>query len=167
MNNTKILLIVLASIGIALMFIKKLTQLPTPPAENQPLILMDQSSSQSTNSQPTAPQPLAAPDPKQFTKPEAVIDQTKTYLVTLKTDQGDITIQLDTQQTPITANNFVFLAQQGFYNQTIFHRVINGFMVQGGDPQGTGSGGPGYKFNDEPITGEYTRGTVAMANAGP
>ncbi|MCG2692302.1 peptidylprolyl isomerase, partial [Microgenomates group bacterium] len=91
----------------------------------------------------------------------------KTYTAALHTSAGDIIIQLDTQATPITANNFVFLAQQGFYDQTIFHRVINGFMIQGGDPQGDGTGGPGYKFPDEPITNEYDRGTVAMANSGP
>lgn len=87
--------------------------------------------------------------------------------VTLKTTVGDITIELDTKNTPITANNFITLAKKGFYDNTIFHRVIKGFMIQGGDPKGDGTGGPGYKFNDEPFTGEYTRGTVAMANSGP
>jgi peptidylprolyl isomerase len=85
----------------------------------------------------------------------------------LHTTEGDITIQLNTQSTPMTANNFILLSQRKFYNNTIFHRVINGFMIQGGDPTGTGSGGPGYTFEDEPFEGEYTRGTVAMANAGP
>lgn len=76
-------------------------------------------------------------------------------------------IALNAKQTPITVNNFVTLARGNFYDNTIFHRVIKGFMIQGGDPKGDGTGGPGYKFNDEPFTGDYTRGTVAMANAGP
>ena len=87
--------------------------------------------------------------------------------VILHTGAGDITIELDSKNTPITANNFITLAQKGFYDNTIFHRVISGFMIQGGDPKGDGTGGPGYQFNDEPITGSYTRGTLAMANAGP
>lgn len=95
------------------------------------------------------------------------IDQAKTYRVTLKTDKGDIVIELTADKTPVTVNNFVYLARQGFYDDTIFHRVIKGFMIQGGDPQGNGSGGPGYQFDDEPFAGEYTRGAVAMANAGP
>ena len=68
---------------------------------------------------------------------------------------------------PNTVNNFVFLANDGFYDDVIFHRVISGFMIQGGDPTGTGRGGPGYRFNDEPVTRPYDRGTLAMANAGP
>ena len=92
---------------------------------------------------------------------------TKSYEATLKTRKGDITIALQADNTPITVNNFVFLSRKNFYNNTPFHRTIEGFMIQGGDPTGTGSGGPGYKFNDEPFTGEYSRGTVAMANSGP
>ncbi|MCW1887938.1 MAG: peptidylprolyl isomerase [Candidatus Moranbacteria bacterium] len=92
---------------------------------------------------------------------------TKSYEATLKTSKGDITIALQADKTPITVNNFVFLSRKNFYNNTPFHRTINGFMIQGGDPTGTGTGGPGYKFNDESFTGEYTRGTVAMANSGP
>ena len=85
----------------------------------------------------------------------------------LHTTEGDITIKFNTGATPNTIANFLKLAQNNFYNGTIFHRVIKGFMIQGGDPQGNGSGGPGYSFADEPFEGEYTRGTVAMANAGP
>ncbi|MBD3279661.1 MAG: peptidylprolyl isomerase [Candidatus Pacebacteria bacterium] len=96
-----------------------------------------------------------------------MIDQNKTYTAVLHTSAGKITISLQAKQTPITVNNFVYLAKNNFYDQTIFHRVIKGFMIQGGDPEGTGRGGPGYRFADEPFTGEYTRGTVAMANAGP
>lgn len=93
--------------------------------------------------------------------------ETKMYQAILATGKGEITIELNAKETPITVNNFVFLARKNFYNNTPFHRTIQGFMIQGGDPTGTGTGGPGYKFNDEPFNGEYTRGTVAMANSGP
>lgn len=99
--------------------------------------------------------------------PAMQIDQNKTYAATLKTSAGDITIDLDAKKTPITVNNFVALAKEKFYDGTIFHRVIKDFMIQGGDPNGDGSGGPGYKFADENLEGKYTRGTVAMANSGP
>lgn len=100
-------------------------------------------------------------------KPSMQIDQSKTYRAILKTSNGEIVIALTVKETPITANNFVSLARAGFYDGTVFHRTIKGFMIQGGDPAGNGSGGPGYQFDDEPFEGEYTRGTVAMANAGP
>lgn len=100
-------------------------------------------------------------------QPTMEIDQTKQYSAVLHTSAGDITIEFNKGSTPVTVNNFVTLARQGFYNGTIFHRVINGFMIQGGDPIGDGTGGPGYRFADEPFQGDYTRGTVAMANAGP
>jgi len=91
----------------------------------------------------------------------------KNYMVTLKTSEGNIVIELNKDSTPKTVSNFVELSKKGFYDNTIFHRVIDGFMIQGGDPTGTGAGDPGYKFDDEPFDGEYTRGTVAMANSGP
>lgn len=93
-------------------------------------------------------------------------DAQKQYLATLHTTKGDIEITLHKGQTPKTVKNFVDLAEKHFYDKTIFHRVIKDFMIQGGDPRGDGTGGPGYQFADEPFTGEYTRGTVAMANAG-
>ncbi len=99
--------------------------------------------------------------------PKMEIDKNKTYTAVLTTSQGVIKISLNVKQTPITVNNFVYLARKDFYNNTIFHRVIKGFMIQGGDPNGDGTGGPGYKFNDEKFQGEYTRGTIAMANVGP
>lgn len=95
------------------------------------------------------------------------IDPNKAYEAILKTSAGNITIKLNAKETPIAVNNFVYLARKQFYDKTIFHRVIKGFMIQGGDPKGNGTGGPGYKFDDEPFQGEYVRGTVAMANAGP
>lgn len=99
--------------------------------------------------------------------PAMQIDNSKQYGATLKTALGDIDIKLSAKETPVTVNNFVFLAKEKFYDNVVFHRTIPGFMIQGGDPTGTGMGGPGYRFDDEPFTGEYTRGIVAMANAGP
>lgn len=98
---------------------------------------------------------------------DTIIDTKAKYQAVLKTEKGDITIDLYADKTPITVNNFVSLAKKNFYNNTIFHRVIDGFMIQGGDPKGDGTGGPGYTFDDEKFDGEYTRGTIAMANAGP
>lgn len=103
----------------------------------------------------------------QLPTPDMKIKKNKTYTATFTTTEGNITIELNAKETPITVNNFVELAKKKFYNNTIFHRTIKGFMIQGGDPEGTGRGGPGYKFDDEKFEGEYTRGTVAMANAGP
>jgi cyclophilin family peptidyl-prolyl cis-trans isomerase len=105
---------------------------------------------------------------KQYPKPPAqTVDASKTYTATIVTTAGTMTAQLFPGDAPRTVNNFVFLAQDGFYDGVIFHRVIPGFMIQGGDPTGTGRGGPGYKFDDEPVKRTYTRGTLAMANAGP
>lgn len=104
-----------------------------------------------------------------LTKPDMEIDTKKTYTAKLTTNQGEIEIEFDTKQAPKTVNNFVSLAKKGFYDGLIFHRVIKGFMIQGGDPTGTGSGGPGYKFEDENLETipNYNRGVVAMANSGP
>ena len=100
--------------------------------------------------------------------PELTIDLNKSYQATLKTNHGEIVIDFDAAGSPLAVNNFVFLANEGFYDGVIFHRVIPGFVAQGGDPTGTGRGGPGYKFRDElEGSGSYGRGTVAMANAGP
>ncbi len=108
-----------------------------------------------------APQQWNAP-------PEMGIDPTKQYTAKMETSLGPITIDLDAAAAPTTVNNFVFLAREGFYNGVVFHRIIQGFMCQGGDPTGTGRGGPGYKFADElPSPGAYEIGSVAMANAGP
>lgn len=103
---------------------------------------------------------------KKFEKAEQVLEKGKEYSAILHTTEGDIELSLNANETPITVNNFVFLSKEGFYDNTIFHRVIDGFMIQGGDPDGNGTGGPGYRFDDENFSGEYTRGTIAMANAG-
>ena len=101
-------------------------------------------------------------------KPPAMeIDTDKLYDVAITTDRGTIAMTLDPQLAPNTVNNFVAQARKGFYDGLTFHRVVPEFVIQGGDPDGTGRGGPGYKFADEPVKGEYTLGAVAMANAGP
>jgi len=102
------------------------------------------------------------------TSPDMKIDSKKQYKATFKTDVGDIHVKLFADKTPKTVNNFVFLAKEGFYDDTIFHRVINDFMAQGGDPTGTGMGGPGYKFADEfhPSLKHDKPGILSMANAG-
>jgi cyclophilin family peptidyl-prolyl cis-trans isomerase len=106
---------------------------------------------------------------KQYKKPpELTIDLGAAYTATLHTTLGDVTIDFLPAEAPQAVNNFLFLAGEGFYDGVIFHRVIEGFMIQGGDPTGTGRGGPGYAFRDElEGKGKYSRGTVAMANAGP
>ena len=101
------------------------------------------------------------------TEPEMQIDQNKTYTAAITTSKGVINVEFFTKETPKTVNNFIFLSREKFYDGVVFHRIIKSFMVQTGDPQGNGTGGPGYKFADEAVTREYTRGTLAMANAGP
>lgn len=103
------------------------------------------------------------------TQPDLIIDVKKTYHAVMKTDVGDMKIKLFADKTPVTVNNFVFLSREGYYNGTIFHRVIDNFMVQGGDPTGTGRGGPGYNFRDEfdESLKHDKRGILSMANAGP
>jgi peptidylprolyl isomerase len=99
--------------------------------------------------------------------PKMNLNLSKKYSAVMTTTEGVIKIDLYADKTPITVNNFVTLSRENFYNNVIFHRVMKDFMIQGGDPEGTGAGGPGYSFADEPFDGEYTRGTIAMANAGP
>ncbi|NLA35332.1 MAG: peptidylprolyl isomerase [Actinobacteria bacterium] len=100
--------------------------------------------------------------------PQMCIDPAKTYTADVETTMGDFTITFDAQKAPNTVNNFVFLARYHYFDGIIFHRIIDGFVIQGGDPQGTGMGGPGYEFNDElPEAGEYEKYSLAMANSGP
>jgi cyclophilin family peptidyl-prolyl cis-trans isomerase len=108
--------------------------------------------------------------PKQWNKPpEMQIDPKKKYRAHMETDKGTMVIELFADKVPVTVNNFVFLSREGFYDGVIFHRVISNFMAQGGDPTGTGRGGPGYKFQDEfdPSLKHDKRGILSMANAGP
>ena len=108
---------------------------------------------------------------KQYSSPPAMaIDPNKTFTATFETSKGTVVCELYPKEAPNTVNNFVFLAREGFYDGTKFHRVIENFMVQGGDPTGTGRGGPGYRFNDELQPGKYRKhqvGSLSMANAGP
>lgn len=104
----------------------------------------------------------------QWEQPPAMqLEDGKDYWARITTNKGEIVIDLLEDEAPVTVNNFVFLSQQGFYDDVVFHRIMKGFMIQSGDPTGTGAGGPGYRFNDEPVTRDYTQGTLAMANAGP
>jgi len=111
----------------------------------------------------------SSPTTKQFNDvPEMGIDPSKRYTATMETSMGTIVIALDPVRAPKTVNNFVFLALYHYFDGIIFHRIIDGFVCQGGDPTGTGRGGPGYQFEDElPKRGQYQIGSVAMANAGP
>ena len=111
----------------------------------------------------------SAPKTQKFSDtPEMGIDPAKRYTATMDTSLGTIVIALDAVKAPKTVNNFVFLALHHYYDGVIFHRIIGGFMCQGGDPTGTGRGGPGYQFEDElPKAGQYELGSIAMANAGP
>src|SRR5256886_3367016 len=108
---------------------------------------------------------------KEYSAPPAMqIDADKKYSATFETSRGNISVDLFPKDAPNTVNNFVFLAKEGFYDGTKFHRVIPDFMIQGGDPTGTGRGGPGYRFNDELTPGKFRkhqRGSLSMANAGP
>jgi len=101
-------------------------------------------------------------------EPAMAIDPQKRYTATMVTSKGTLVIELDALGAPRTVNSFVFLSRQGYYDGVAFHRIIPGFVVQGGDPDGTGRGGPGYRFPDElPKPGRYQIGSLAMANAGP
>ncbi len=111
----------------------------------------------------------SSPKTQQFNDvPEMGIDPSKRYTATMETSMGTLVIALDPIKAPVTVNNFVFLSLYHYYEGVIFHRIINGFVCQGGDPTGTGRGGPGYRFKDElPKPGQYQIGSLAMANAGP
>jgi len=107
---------------------------------------------------------------KQWSNPPALqIDVAKTYLITMETSKGTIELELYPEHAPITVNNFVFLTNEGYYDGVTFHRVIDNFVIQGGDPAGTGRGGPGYKFADETFGNplKHKTGIISMANAGP
>ena len=154
-TNTILVVIVLTLVGWII--IKPQTKIE-PPKEETKL----------TNIQEPSPMPSATTSSKakQYKEAAQVIKAGKSYTATIKTSAGDILVELS-KDTPVTTNNFVFLAKEKFYDGVIFHRVIPQFMIQGGDPTGTGMGGPGYKFADEKFSGEYKRGTIAMANSGP
>ena len=110
----------------------------------------------------------AAPEHRTYSAPPPmIIDASKQYTATIETEKGNLVLELFASDVPITVNNFVFLAGEGFYNDTTFHRVIPGFMAQGGDPTGTGTGTPGYSFADEFTKHTHVAGALSMANSGP
>jgi len=109
-----------------------------------------------------------APKPKTYSAPPPMkIDTSKQYTATIETEKGDLVLELFASDVPLTVNNFVFLAREGFYDGSTFYRVIPGFMVQGGDPTGTGTGSPGYTFADEFTEHTHVAGALSMANTGP
>jgi peptidylprolyl isomerase len=137
---------------------------------DEPVVVFTPSdqSSPSADKQSLPPEAAPSSQKEQYSaSPAMQINVNKKYTAIFDTSEGTISVQLNPKTTPTTVNNFVFLATKHFYDNTIFHRVLEGFMIQGGDPKGDGTGGPGYRFNDEKFSGEYSRGTLAMANAGP
>lgn len=136
-----------------------------PPAENaaeQATPPTEQEQGQQQTQEPETKNTMSWDNP-----PAMQIDTNKSYEAEITTTKGTIKLELFAKDAPITVNNFVFLAEQGFYNDVIFHRVLETFVIQTGDPEGTGQGGPGYRFEDESTDYEYEPGIVAMANAGP
>ena len=122
----------------------------------------------SCGGQASEPEPAPAPKPRTYSVPPPMkIDTSKQYTATIETEEGKLVLELFASDVPITVNNFVFLAREGFYDDTTFHRVITGFMAQGGDPTGTGTGNPGYSFADEFTQHTHVTGALSMANAGP
>jgi len=114
-----------------------------------------------------ASEPTPTTKPKTYSSPPPMlIDANKQYIATIETEKGNLVLELFVNDAPVTVNNFVFLARDGFYDNTTFHRVIPGFMVQGGDPTGTGTGNPGYFFDDEFSERTHVTGTLSMANSG-
>jgi cyclophilin family peptidyl-prolyl cis-trans isomerase len=135
---------------------------PTPTIQN---VLSAEDTTTMTSQAPSATP--AVKSKTYATAPAMVVDSNKSYEATMVTSKGTMVLKLFVKDAPKTVNNFVFLSREGFYADTVFHRIIKGFMIQGGDPSGNGTGGPGYRFEDEPVTREYVKGTIAMANAGP
>lgn len=114
------------------------------------------------------PEPAPKPKPRTYSSPPPmVIDTGKQYIATIETEKGNLVLELFAKDVPVTVNNFVFLAREGFYDGSTFHRVIPDFMAQGGDPTGTGRGSPGYTFQDEFSQHTHVAGALSMANAGP
>ena len=148
------------------------TAAPAAATEIPPATPVQATDGGASSAQPAAASPTVVVNQghsvKQWSAPPPLtIDPASPYTAVLNTSAGSITVELLAGEAPNTVNNFVFLARQSFYDNVIFHRTIEGFMIQGGDPTGTGGGGPGYRFADEPVQRPYARGVLAMANAGP
>lgn len=150
---------------------KTLEEIQTPVEEPKPdEVSLDKTFNQqnSESEEVQAMEKLTVDQKIKVPAPEQSLDLEKNYTATLKTSMGDIVIELDAKNRPKTVNSFVYLAKMGFYDDVIFHRVIADFMIQGGDPLGTGTGGPAYKFEDElSAPNANVKGTIAMANSGP
>ncbi len=133
-----------------------------------PLILVIGGCSKQSPAPPPDATPATTSTPKSYAAPPPMtIDVDKEYTATIETKKGDLVLELFARDVPLTVNNFVFLARDGFYNNSSFHRVIPGFMAQGGDPTGTGTGSAGYRFADEFTKHTHGTGTLSMANGGP
>ena len=154
--------------------------LQTPEPESTAPAATEAATAPAATNTPSAPAATAAPTAtlastsrgitREYSSPPAMaLDPESDYVADFRTNQGNFRVRLFSGQTPITVNNFIFLAQNNFYDGLVFHRVIDGFMIQGGDPTGTGAGGPGYEFQDEIVPGLVfdAPGKLAMANAGP
>lgn len=154
-----------AALATALLLATACAERPAEPAKNA-----GQTPSGGTGAgQTAAVNPAATDKPKQWSSPPAMsIDPAKSYSAVIETTEGPVTVSLFAKDAPKTVNNFVFLSKEGFYDNVVFHRIIPSFMIQTGDPTGTGRGGPGYKFEDElGVPRDYDPGIVAMANSGP
>lgn len=127
----------------------------------------EQNTAKDAQNATTQDQPSTTINKTRMPQPPMTIDSSKTYFASLNTNLGLIKLELFASQTPVTVNNFVYLANEGFFNNLIFHRVIKDFMIQGGCPLGTGTGNPGYQFQDEPNSAPLVKGSLAMANSGP
>ena len=165
-NENMITITVVTVLGIllAVFFLKRNNS--SDNTLSAPVVEQNQNETSSSTQAPVR-QELIEPH-KTYSQPPKIILKEKTdYKAVIRTSLGDINVDLLEDKVPVTVNNFVFLATERFYDNIVFHRVVKDFMIQTGDPLGNGTGGPGYTFNDEPFTGEYEAGTLAMANAGP
>lgn len=140
-----------------------------PQIDNVPTVIVDEPATEQPVTEVTDDSMILTMDQKtRLQKPQMILEEGKEYSVTLKTSEGNIAIDLNRKDAPVTVNNFIYLAGLGFYDGLTFHRVINDFMIQGGDPLGNGTGSPGYQFEDEiSANNKNARGSIAMANSGP
>ena len=145
------------------------TQTPKPAPTAVPATLAPAAPQAPAGAAASNPADVAARNNKYKSPPPMTIDKTKKYTATIVTNKGTMKADLFADTAPVTVNSFVFLANDHFYDGVIFHRIVPGFVIQGGDPTGTGMGSPGYKFPDEPssFSRNYEKGTLAMANSGP
>lgn len=161
MNSKVITIIIILSLGVLVFGIVMLVKDPNPSND-----VKINNNAETTNTAQRKETTVSSTK-TYASAPVMQINVNKTYTATMETSKGNMTFKLFASENPITVNNFIFLSKENFYNGTKFHRIMKNFMIQGGDPKGTGTGGPGYKFDNEPITRDYKKGTIAMANSGP